>query len=163
LRARADRFTVRFYHGAQLVKTHPRKPPGQRSTDRNDFPADKAAYAFRDLEFLIRKAQGQGKAVGDFARALLQGELPWTRMRQVYALLGLARRFGSERLNAACQSALAVEMLDVRRLAKMLELAAPASPLPSPKLAPPARYLRPPCQFALPMSPTDSNERRTDS
>lgn len=163
LRARADSFTVRFYHGAQLVKTHPRKPPGQRSTDRNDFPPDKAAYAFRDLDFLIRKAQGHGQAVGDFARALLQGELPWTRMRRVYALLGLARRFGSERLNAACQSALAVEMLDVRRLAKMLEVAAPASPLPSPKLLPAARYLRPPCQFALPMSPTDSNERRTDS
>jgi hypothetical protein len=163
LRARADRFTVRFYHGAQLVKTHPRKPPGQRSTDRNDFPPDKAAYAFRDVDFLIRKAQEHGDAVGAFARALLEGDLPWTRMRRVYALVGLARRFGSERLNAACQTALAVEMLDVRRLAKMLEIAAPDSPLPSPRLAPPARYLRPPCPLTLPLTPTDSNERRSDS
>ncbi len=41
LEARADRTTVRFYNGAALVKTHPRVPPGKRSTDPNDFPAEK--------------------------------------------------------------------------------------------------------------------------
>ena len=152
LRARADRSTVRFYSGGQLVKTHPRVPPGKRSVDRNDFPADKAAYAFRDVEFLARKAQSHGEAVGAFARALLGGELPWTRMRRVYHLLGLARRYGSERLNAACETALAAEMLDVRRLAKMLEIAAPAAPLPSAKVIPIARYLRPTTQYALPLA-----------
>lgn len=34
LRARADSLTVRFYHGAALVKTHPRQRPGGRSRTR---------------------------------------------------------------------------------------------------------------------------------
>lgn len=153
LRARADTVTVRFYYRFVLVKTHPRVPPGKRSTDPNDFPADKLAYALRDIEFLAKKAESHGEAVGAFARALLAGELPWTRMRRVYALLGLVRRFGDERVNAACQTALAVDMLDVHRLAKMLQIASPPpAPLPSPKIVPIARYLRPTSQFALPLA-----------
>ena len=124
LEARADRTTVRFYLGATLVKTHPRVAPGQRSTDPNDFPPEKTAYALRDVAFLARQARGHGEAVGQYASALLEGTLPWTRMRQVYALLGLARRYGSARLEAACRIALDVDMVDVHRLRRLLEVAA---------------------------------------
>jgi len=41
--ARADSATVRFFQGLVLVKTHPRVPPGHRSTDPHDFPAEKSA------------------------------------------------------------------------------------------------------------------------
>ena len=43
-------------------------------------------------------------------------------MRRVYALLGLARRYGAARVNDACAIALAADMLDVHRLKRMLEL-----------------------------------------
>lgn len=43
LDVRADRSTVRFYLGATLVKAHPRVAAGKRSTDKTDFPADRAA------------------------------------------------------------------------------------------------------------------------
>jgi hypothetical protein len=89
LRARADRLTVRFYDGLELVKTHPRKLPHGRSTDPSDFPPEKAAYALRDVAFLQQQAAERGEAVGRFAKGLLDGPLPWTRMRQVHALLGL--------------------------------------------------------------------------
>src|SRR5439155_2285648 len=51
LRARADRSTVRFYDPVtrELVKAHPRKPPGGRSTDPVDFPPEKLIYAMRDV------------------------------------------------------------------------------------------------------------------
>lgn len=161
LSARADRSTVRFYDGYTLVKTHPRVAAGQRSTDRSDFPQDKAAYAFRDLDFLIRKASRHGTNVGEFARRLLQTELPWTRMRQVYALLGLVRRFGEERVNQACRVALEAEMLDVRKLRRLLELAvlAASDSLPSPRVVPLARYLRPPQQYALPLATKPLSEK----
>ena len=94
LEAVATRTTVRFYENRVLVKTHPRKPPGGRSTDPNDFPAEQAALAMRDIDFLRRRAAQHGEAVGDYADAILEGPLPWTRMRRVYALLGLCRRFG---------------------------------------------------------------------
>lgn len=150
LRARADRSTVRFYDGATCVKVHPRLPPGGRALDRADFPAEKTIYALRDVESLARQAERHGAAVGQFARALLAGELPWTRMRQVYALLGLVRRYGDTRVNEACITALAAEMLSIRRLARLLELAAPVPPTPPARVLPLARYLRPAAHYALP-------------
>ena len=39
----------------RLVKTHPRQPPGGRSTDRDDLPEHKAGYALRDLSRLIAR------------------------------------------------------------------------------------------------------------
>jgi hypothetical protein len=150
LRARADRSTVRFYDGALLIKTHPRVARGQRSTDPNDFPEHKRAYAHRDLDFLRRQAAGYGDAVGLFASALLDDPLPWTRMRRVYALLGLARKYGTERIEPACRIALDADMLDVYRLRRMLELPSlpedAADPSPS---APATRFLRPKQQYAL--------------
>ncbi|MHC4066613.1 MAG: IS21/IS408/IS1162 family transposase [Planctomycetota bacterium] len=151
LRARADRSTVRFYDGALLIKTHPRVARGQRSTDPSDFPEHKRAYAHRDVDFLRRQAAGYGDAVGRFAAALLDDPLPWTRMRRVYALLGLARKYGTARIEPACRTALDADMLDVYRLRRMLELPslpddAAADPSPS---VPAARFLRPKQQYAL--------------
>lgn len=153
LRARADRTTVRFYAGVLLVKTHPRVAPGQRSTDAADFPPEKAAYAFRDLEFLKQQAATHGPYVGELAAIVLDSPLPWTRMRRVYALLRLAQKFGSTRVNAACATALAFEMYDVRRLQRIIETGAPP-PAPAGRAAtviPLARYLRAPSQYALPL------------
>ncbi len=103
------------------------------------------------MNFLARQARNHGDAVGRFAAALLAGDLPWTRMRQAYALLGLARRYGDARLDAACQTALEADMVDVRRLARLLELAPPAPQPNSSKVIPLARYLRPASQYPLPL------------
>ncbi len=153
LEARADHFTVRFYLGATLVKTHPRAAPGQRSTDATDFPPEKTAYALRDVAFLARQARAHGEAVGQYASALLEGKLPWTRMRQVYALLGLVRRYGSVRLEAACRIALDADMVDVHRLRRLLEVAATTAEPNAAKVVSIARYLRPATQYRLPLSP----------
>jgi transposase len=151
LRARADGSTVRFYYGGVLVKTHPRKPAGGRSTDETDFPPEKAAYANRDIDFLKRQAHKHGESVGRFAEALLEGPLPWTRMRRVYALLGLCRRYGDERVQEVCALALAAEMFDVRRLERMIQLAVkPKAEPPQSNVVPLARYLRDSKQYALP-------------
>jgi len=153
LTARADRSTVRFYEGATLLKAHPRVAPGQRSTDPNDFPKEKTAYAMRDITFLAQKAAQHGEAVGRFAAALLSGPLPWTRMRQAYALLGLAKRYGDQRLDDACQKALAVDMIDVYRLRRLLDLVPPTDTTTTPsKVVPLGRYLRPAHQYAIPFA-----------
>jgi transposase len=156
LRARADRTLVRFYERGTLVKTHPRQPPGGRSINPGDFPAHKSAYALRDVAFLKRQAAGHGEAIGRFAAALLEVPLPWTRMRRVYALLGLVRRYGAARVEQTCRVALEAEMLDVRRLQRMLQAAiAPVANAVPPKNVAPARHLRPASDFALPLTLTD--------
>jgi hypothetical protein len=49
--------------------------------------------ALRDIEHLRRMAAGHGSAIGVYAADLLDHPLPWTKMRQVYALLGLVKRW----------------------------------------------------------------------
>jgi hypothetical protein len=125
---RADRQLVKAFYRGQLVKVHPRKPPGGRSTDPQDLPDEKRAYAMRDLEYLKRVAAGHGAAVGTYAERLLDSPLPWTRMRQVYRLLGLVRRYGAERVEQACQRALDLDVIDVTRISRILERALEATP-----------------------------------
>ena len=139
------------------MKTHPRKSPGDRSIDRNDFPAHKSAYAMRDIGFLQRQATQHGEAIGGFAHQVLEGPLPWTRMRRVYALLALVRRYGESRVEQTCRLALDAQMYDVRRLERMLQTATTAAPstLPSSTTPAPARHLRPASQYSLPLNTRD--------
>lgn len=166
VRARADRTTVRFYLGLVHIKTCPRQPPGGHWTDPSDYPEEKIAYANRDSEFLERQAQQHGDNIGRFAKILLEGPLPWTRMRRVYALLGLCKRYGDERVEQACGLALEAEMFEVHRLERMLQLARPAEPVEAPqatKVIPLARYLRPAEQYKLPPTSRRNNENKENS
>jgi hypothetical protein len=128
VRARRDATTVKIYVRGELVKLHARVKPGQRSSDPADFPEGTTIYATRDVESLVKMAAIHGGYVEAFARALLEHPLPWTKMRQVYRLIGLAKRWGSARLNDACQRALEAESTDVNLVARMLERAKESAP-----------------------------------
>lgn len=121
LRVRVDRATVKMYLGTRLVKTHPRKPQGGTSIDAQDLPPGKAALATRNASSLCEQADGHGLHVGEYARRLAKGPLPWSRLRQVYRLLGLARRFGSAATDEACARALEMDVVDVTKIQRMLE------------------------------------------
>jgi transposase len=148
--ARADRQLVRIFHRGQLVKVHPRKPPGGRSTDPADLPAEKTTYALRDIEHLKRLAADHGPAVGAYAAALLDSPLPWTRMRQVYALLGLVKRWGAPRVEAACARALDAEAINIGLIGRMIERATETDTTPAakPTGAKAGRFARDPSHFA---------------
>lgn len=119
--ARADRQLVLVYFQGSLVKTHPRKPPGGRSTDSTDLPPEKTAYAMRDLTRLQQMADDAGAAIGAFAAVVLDTPLPWTRMRQVYALLGLVKKWGPDKVDDVCRRAADAEAYSVSLLTRMLE------------------------------------------
>jgi hypothetical protein len=120
LEARADSELVKLFSRGRLVKTHPRQPPGGRSTDRADLPEHKAGYAMRDLTRLVATCAGHGPGVGIYAERLLDDPLPWTRMRSVYRLLGLIRRYGSDPVEAACARSLDLDVVSVSKIASML-------------------------------------------
>jgi transposase len=127
LDARADSELVKLYTsgpgGGRLVKTHPRQPPGGRSTHREDLPEEKTGYALRDLTKLIAVCAGHGESIGIYAERLLDDPLPWTRMRSVYRLQGLVRRYGPDPVETACARALDLEVVSVSKIASMLEKA----------------------------------------
>jgi transposase len=161
LRARADSKTVRFYFRGQLIQAYPRQPAGKRAQNPALFPAERWAYASRDGAFLIKRAETAGAHVGRFARTLLEMPQPWTRMRQCFALLGLCRRYGEERVDEACKQTLdagVADIVDVRRLERVLKLARAAEPMPGAKVLPLARHLRPASQYALPLARRDGGD-----
>ena len=120
---RADAELVKFYHRGVLVKIHPRQPAGGRSTDRADLPEHKAGYALRDLAALIAACTAHGPNIGIYAERILDEPLPWTRMRTVYRLQGLVRRYGADRVERACSVALDLDVISVNKIASMLERA----------------------------------------
>ncbi|MBV9282896.1 MAG: IS21 family transposase [Chloroflexi bacterium] len=148
---RADRILVRIFHRGQLVKVHPRQAPGRRSTDPEDLPAEKTVYAMRDLARLQAMASGHGEAIGAYASALLDTDLPWTKMRQVYALLGLVKKWGAARVDAACAAALDHDVINVGLIGRILERGTDPTPLqpalPGTVIA--ARFARDPAHFAV--------------
>ena len=147
LDVRADQKLVRVCYRGQVIKVHPRQAPGGRVTDPADLPAEKTPYAMRDLEHLHRLAAEHGPAIGAYAAAILDHPLPWTKMRQVYALLGLVGRWGPERVEAACARAAEAEAFNVRLIGRMIERATEAGAAP-PAPPAPARFARDPEHFA---------------
>jgi hypothetical protein len=148
LDARADSALVKLFHRGQLVKIHPRQQPGRRSTDPADLPAEKTTYAMRDVTSLAKAAHRHGENVGVYAERLLDTDLPWTKMRQVYRLLGLARRYGPGPVDTACARALDLDVINVTKIASMLEKATENTPPPQPPAAAAAaRFARDPAEY----------------
>jgi hypothetical protein len=119
--ARADEALVKIYHQDTLVKTHPRQDAGGRSTDAGDFPAGTDVLARRDITRLAAQASAHGHHIGIYAGHILDTPLPWTRMRAVYALIGLARTYGDAGVDEACATALELDVVNVGKIKSMVE------------------------------------------
>jgi Mu transposase, C-terminal domain len=171
LDARADKDLVKLFFRGQLVKVHPRQPPGGRSTDPADLPKGTEVYALRDLERLQNKAAAHGPAIGAYAVVLLDHPLPWTKMRQVYALLGLVKKWGPTRVEAACARAADAEAYSVSLIGRMLERGTEgrSEPVAIQGRLVPARFARPDADFrVLPArredpEPTDGPDRAAEA
>jgi hypothetical protein len=140
LEARCDTKLVKLYRAGELVKVHPRKPKGGRATDYADYPSERTAYAMRAPDHVIRQAMKLGANVGHFAERLLEGTFPWSKLRQGQKLLRLADRYTPERLDAACARALGFDLLEVRRVERILVLALEHEGQPAP---PPEQRVQP--------------------
>jgi hypothetical protein len=69
-------------------------------------------------------------------------------MRQVYALLGLVKKWGPDKVNTACQRALDAEAVSVPLIGRMLDRATEADePEPAPPPPATARFARDPGEF----------------
>ena len=117
---RKDSQLVRVYLKGELIKTHPVKAPGQRSTDFDDYPKEKTPYALWSCTYQIEQARLLGEASHQFMKELLSGDFPWARLRQAQKLLRLAQRYGPQRIEQACQRALHFDLIDVTRVERIV-------------------------------------------
>src|SRR5271157_4700365 len=118
---RADGTLVKIYHRGQVIRTHPQQPAGGRASDAADFPPGTDIYARRDVDKLARMAAARGEAIGIYAARILDTPLPWTRMRAVYALIGLCRTYGSDPVEQACAAALELDVISVGKIKSIVE------------------------------------------
>jgi len=109
----------------------------------------------RDLSTLIAACAGHGPSIGIYAERLLDDPLPWTRMRSVYRLQGLVRRYGPGPVETACSRSLDLDVVSVPKIASMLEKAIERQTpvLPAAAGSPGSqtgRFARDPAEYALP-------------
>jgi len=150
LEARGDSKLVRLYKRGELMKVHLRQPRGGRSTDPDDYPPELTPYTLRSPNYLKRRGAELGESVGAFTDKLLGGPTPWSKMRQAYKLLRLGEKYTPMRLNSACEKALSVDLIDVRRLEHILKEALEEEAMPAIVPAPlPGRFARPGSVFSI--------------
>jgi len=151
LEVRGDSKLVRLYRRGALAKVHPRQPRGGRSTDPEDYPPEKTAYTLRSANYMRRQMAELGEDVGIFGDQLLGGPTPWSKLRQAQKVVRLGERYTPARLNAACRRALEVDLIDVRRLERILveALEEEATLATTVAAAPPGRFVRPGNVFAV--------------
>ena len=127
---RVDSKLVRIYYKEQLIKTHPVKAPGERSTDYVDYPKEKTPYAMRSCQYYIRKATAMGMYCGEFTQTLLSGDFPWSKLRQAQKLIHLGEKYGKERVDSACRRALYFGLLSVYRVENIIKEPKSYFPMP---------------------------------
>ena len=132
LTVRGDSALVRIHHGGELIKTRPRQPRGGKDIDYNDFPKEKSAYAMRDADRLIAVAKAKGEQIGAFMKRLLSGNFPWALLRQGQKLLRLTDKFGAPTVDDACRTALAYDLINVRRVERIIAQGLEKKALPRP-------------------------------
>lgn len=136
LRAAPGRLEI--YHDHQRVATHPRAARrGAWATARDHLPPEKLAGLLPAPVELKVRAEKVGPATLELVERLL-GERPLDRLRSAQGIVGLSRRFGDKRLEAACRRALAYDEVRYGTVKRILDngldaetmAELPAGPLP---------------------------------
>jgi transposase len=128
LDARETWTTVQLFHKGQLVATHARVAKGKR-TDMSHYPPEKIAFAMRTPAWCRRRAAEIGPGCTAVIAALLEVNALY-RLRSAQGVLGLADKYGTGRLEAACGKAIAAGDPSYRTVKGILAAGAEADPPP---------------------------------
>jgi transposase len=122
---------VQCYLQYQVIKTHLRVPKGQRSTDWDDYPPEKAAFYQHTPEWCRLQAEMLGPAVREAVVSVLEVNA-LHHLRQAQGIIHLADKYGNARLDAACNRALAYGDPGYRTIKSILERGLEKQPDPIP-------------------------------
>lgn len=130
---------VRLYtSNYELVATHERaQKPGQRQTHPDHLPPEKLPGLLLDRETSLTEAQEVGAATLQVVQTLLDDPV-MERLPSVGRLLRLRHRFGHQRLEAACQRALAFDDPGYKTIKRILTQGLEQEPDTIPVTLPPA-------------------------
>ncbi|MFE5591164.1 hypothetical protein [Streptomyces sp. NPDC056549] len=133
---------VQVFHEGELVKTHAALDQDKR-TDRNDYPPEKIAFQMKAPIW----CRSQSSEVGDACREVIDQLLEVNalyRLRAAQGMLGLRKKYGDQRLEAACTKAIAVGDASYRTIKGILIAGTGTDPEPETGDAGAAAFLHAP-------------------
>ncbi|MDH5205742.1 MAG: IS21 family transposase [Hylemonella sp.] len=135
---RATDNAVALYEDYRHIYTHWRaQRVGQRITVADHLPPQTRAFFERDRRWCIRQAAEVGPRCAELMARLL-GDAIAERLRAAQGVIGLGKRYGNSRLEAACDRALAHDSAHYRTVKTILSTGADHQPLIQPQT--PATY-----------------------
>jgi transposase len=133
---RATDGAVAIYQDYRQVAVHPRgRKPGQRGTVRDHLPPQAQAFFAHDRDWCVEQATRIGPACAALIERLLSDRIV-ERLRAAQAVLRMADRYGTSRLEAACARALAHDSPFYRTVKTILAGGFDQQPLPAVDPAP---------------------------
>ena len=133
---RATDGAVAIYQDYRQVAVHPRgRKPGQRCTVRDHLPPQAQAFFAHDRDWCVEQATRIGPACAALIERLLSDRIV-ERLRAAQAVLRMADRYGTSRLEAACARALAHDSPFYRTVKTILAGGFDQQPLPAVDPAP---------------------------
>lgn len=127
---RATDTTVRLYFNHQLIALHPRlEIPGTKHTLPEHLPPNALAYSMRDAQWCLKQAREVGSQCTIAIEGLLNDSVV-DYLRSAQSILGLRKKYGDDRLEAACHRALAFQSVHYKTIKSMLEVGAEKQVLP---------------------------------
>jgi len=124
--------TVKLHHNLELVAIHPRlRKPGARSTVRDHLPPEAVAYLMQDPQRCLRESEAVGPHCHRFVQELFSHRV-LDNLRAAQGTLKLGRKYGTRRLETACQRALFFGDIRYQALKSILAKGLDQQPLSEP-------------------------------
>jgi transposase len=120
---------VQIFDGTTLVTTHERAAcKGQRITRVEHYPPEKTLYLTRTRSWCRERASRIGPICREVVDQMLD-DGPLDRLRAIQGIMGLADRYPSSRVEAACARALHFGDTSCRRIKTILKAGTDLTPL----------------------------------
>ena len=131
LEARLTDNTVELFHKGQRVASHPRSAlKGRHTTITEHMPQAHRQQAEWTPRRLVRWAEQTGPGTAGLVARILQSKPhPQQGFRSCLGILRLGDRYGTDRLEAACQRALTINACRYKSVASILERGLDRQPL----------------------------------
>ena len=131
LEVRITAATIECFHGGKRIASHPRARTGGYTTSSEHMPAAHRAHRDWSPERFLRWAE----SIGPNTHTVVEGQLknyphPEHGYRKCLGLLNNARRYGAQRLEAACAHALHIQSPSYRSVTSILKQGFDRQPLP---------------------------------
>jgi transposase len=134
LEVRYSERTVEVFHKGQRVASHQRSPlKGRHTTLPEHMPTAHRCYAEWTPQRLIHWAEKTGPATAGMVQTILERRVhPQQGFRSCLGIMRLGKRFGEERLEAACQRALTLGAYSYKSIESILRQGLDHKTVPEP-------------------------------